>query len=260
MDPQYGSGKKLICCSSLLIGFHLRLRIKWGSSTKDFISCLLRVNMLDNILVKIAFSCPVFRPQYFVTKNGRLFYQMAWCALSSNREAHHSLRFNTASSYWSSMLGTQLMVPYFINIRKIVHNWANSQAKRLLAGHTMIKESVCQHTPTTALQSDELFIILHSNQFFSAKTLPYWSWQQTISIWEHDWLAHRGKIDKSQKRNRRATNKRAATKYVLNADDSLRAATTDTKEAAYNKVILTVTPMKMDGTLTSVRDIAPIQR
>ena len=66
------------------------------------------------------------------------------------------------------------------------------------------------------------------------------------------------KWTKAQMRNKRATDKRAATKSVLNADDSLHAVATATKEAVSTEVVLAATSTNMDGTLTSVRDIAPI--
>ena len=68
-------------------------------------------------------------------------------------------------------VGEKLVVPYSTNIRNIVNNLANYQAERLLAGHILIQESVLHHTPCTALQSDEMFIILHDNQPFPAETL-----------------------------------------------------------------------------------------
>ena len=87
---------------------------------------------LDNIslrsLILVVYFCSnISSPMY-----GLLFYQRTWYALPSNGEEHHTLRFDTANSYWCTMLGQNLdiaVLSYTINICKIVDIFANISSK-----------------------------------------------------------------------------------------------------------------------------------
>ena len=108
---------------------------------------------LDNIslrsLILVVYFCSnISSPMY-----GLLFYQRTWYALPSNGEEHHTLRFDTANSYWCTMLGQNLVIAvlsYTINICKIVDIFANISSKTCKLDTFWYKNIFFQHTPSTA--------------------------------------------------------------------------------------------------------------
>ena len=164
---------------------------------------------LDNIslrsLILVVYFCSnISSPMY-----GLLFYQRTWYALPSNGEEHHTLRFDTANSYWCTMLGQNLdiaVLSYTINICKIVDISANISSKTSVSwihSNTRIiftTHSIHSHShPINPLSCPE--VTWHDNQNVSAEMIPDKSWGQLQAILrlEHDWLAHHGKTDRSPK-------------------------------------------------------------